>query len=153
GFGGTFRLGAGGSNSTATWQVNNLNPNALFEVSTTWVAGPDRATNLQYQVFNNNTLLEPLSVNKQQAPVRTAFNGPTVQKVGNYTFTSGVMKVVISAAGANGNVVADAAGVAFAIAGGGGISQFETQPGYQVGTVSAFSNARRTIPDVALDAG
>jgi hypothetical protein len=36
--------------------------------------------------------------------------------------------------------------------GGGGISAYESQPGYQSGVVSAFSTTKRTVPDVALDA-
>ncbi len=36
--------------------------------------------------------------------------------------------------------------------GGGGISQFESQPSYQVGNVNGFSSTHRTVPDVSMDA-
>ncbi len=36
--------------------------------------------------------------------------------------------------------------------GGGGISQFESQPSYQVGNVNGTSTTHRTVPDVAMDA-
>ena len=35
---------------------------------------------------------------------------------------------------------------------GGGVSQYESQPGFQNGVVSAFSTTQRTIPDVSFDA-
>jgi hypothetical protein len=35
---------------------------------------------------------------------------------------------------------------------GGGISQYESQPSYQAGTVNGISSSYRTIPDVAMDA-
>jgi hypothetical protein len=36
--------------------------------------------------------------------------------------------------------------------GGGGISQVESQPSYQVGNVNGTSSTHRTVPDVAMDA-
>ncbi|HET6328654.1 MAG TPA: hypothetical protein VFG04_28480, partial [Planctomycetaceae bacterium] len=36
--------------------------------------------------------------------------------------------------------------------GGGGISQFESQPSYQVGKVNGLSATQRTVPDVSADA-
>ena len=37
-------------------------------------------------------------------------------------------------------------------AGGGGINQYEGQPSYQTGVVSAWSTTQRTVPDISLDA-
>ena len=37
-------------------------------------------------------------------------------------------------------------------AGGGGISQLESQPSYQVGKVNGTSSTMRTVPDVSMDA-
>jgi hypothetical protein len=37
-------------------------------------------------------------------------------------------------------------------AGSGGISQFESQPGYQAGKVNSISATSRTVPDISLDA-
>ena len=36
--------------------------------------------------------------------------------------------------------------------GGGGVSTYESQPAYQAATVSAYSTANRTVPDVSIDA-
>ena len=35
---------------------------------------------------------------------------------------------------------------------GGGVSAYELQPGYQAGVVSDYSTAKRTVPDVSIDA-
>jgi hypothetical protein len=37
-------------------------------------------------------------------------------------------------------------------AGGGGISEYEAQPSYQVGKVNGTSSTKRTVPDVSMDA-
>ena len=37
-------------------------------------------------------------------------------------------------------------------AGGGGVSQVESQPSYQVGKVNGTSSTMRTVPDVSMDA-
>src|SRR5262249_45745689 len=78
--------------------------------------------------------------------------GRAFQKLGKYSFSSGTVKVVLSAAGADGTVVADAVGEADARdSGGGGISTGGPQTAQQQRGVTQ-STTQRTTPDAAFDA-
>ena len=74
----------------------------------TWTAYSNRATNATYQVFDGTTLLGTVQVNQQLAPsYGLTVGGTPFQSLGQFTISSGTLKVVLSD-NANGYVVADA---------------------------------------------
>src|SRR5262249_20995451 len=98
---------AGTGASTATWQFNNL-PEGHYDVQVTWPAGPNRASDAKYTVYDGATLLGTVVVNQQLAPTGgETVNGVTFQSLGDYNISSGTLKVVLSNE-ANGAVIADA---------------------------------------------
>jgi subtilase family serine protease len=64
---------------------------------------------------------------------------PNVLGVGGTILTTGAGNVWSSEVGWDGS--------------GGGVSQYESQPSYQNGVVSAYSTTKRTVPDVSMSAG
>ena len=74
----------------------------------TWAAYSNRATNATYQVYDGTTLLGTVQVNQQMAPTGgQTVNGVAFQSLGDFTFSSGTLRVVVTD-NANGYVVADA---------------------------------------------
>jgi MBG domain len=151
-----YATAAGGDDATATWQTTigkaDQGWSKGVEVSATWVASPDNTTDATYTIYDGaaftGTFLGAVHVDQTQRPVGLyqPFHD-TLQELGVYYPVSGVVTVVLSAASAEGAVVAGSVGVAPAWASGGGESLFEPEPSYQ----SAVQNSgKRTIPDVAF---
>ena len=161
GFSGTYSVAAGGSDSTATWltviTAADQGPSNGFadgiEVSATWTPNASNATNATYSIYDgtstSGTLLGTVAVDQTQAPVGIAEGGYVFQDLGDFFPSSGTLTVVLNAGSANGDVVADAVGLAPCWASSGGPSQYETEPAYQEGVQST---GFRTLPDVAFDA-
>jgi hypothetical protein len=150
GFGGTYLVSSSGT-STATWTFTGVSRTISQDVSVTWVPVANLATNATYEIFNRNTLIDTVTVNQQLAPVGISSGGVVFQKLGDYLFTTGTIRVELLASGANGPVVADAAGESEGWGSGGSVSQFESQPTYQNGVVTQ-STTNRAVPDVSFDA-
>ncbi len=157
GFSGTYSTAAAGSSSSATWTTSITSSDQGWvggtEVSATWVASPGNATNATYKIYDGTattgTLLGTVTVNQTKAPLGTSDGGSQFQELGDYYLSPGdTLTVVLSANSANGTVVADAIGIAPAWATGGGQSQYESEPSYQLGVQST---GYRTSPDVSFD--
>jgi hypothetical protein len=156
GFSGNYSTATAGSDSSATWTTSisssDQGKDGAVEVSATWVANPDNATNASYQIFDGTattgTLLGTVTVNQTIAPTGTDDGGTLFQDLGDFYPQSGTLTVVLSANSANGTVVADAVGIAPARASGGGQSPYELEPSYQL---SVQSTGYRTTPDVSFD--
>ena len=122
-------------------------------MSATWTASPSNATNATYTIDDGSkasgTILGTVAVDQTKAPVGTVDGSSQFQELGDFFPTSGTLTVVLNANSANGTVVADAIGIAQCWAGGGGQSQFELEPSYQL---SVQSTGFRTTPDVSFDA-
>jgi hypothetical protein len=109
GYGGSLRYSppGGNSGSTATWQVANLAP-GYYTVESTWNADSQHGSNVPYQFFDGNTLLQTDLVNQKLAPAGGAtLGGVAFQYVTTVHVTSGTLKVTVSD-NANGNAIADA---------------------------------------------
>jgi hypothetical protein len=159
GFSGTYDTAPAGSNSKATWTTTISSSDQGWvggtEVSATWTANAGNATNATYLIYNGTpatgTLLGSVTVNQTQAPVGISDGDTEFQELGDYYLSAGsTLSVVLKANSANGTVVADAVGIAQAWATGGGISQYESEPTYQL---SVQNTGMRTSPDVAFDGG
>jgi hypothetical protein len=156
GFSGTYSTAPAGSNSSATWTTAISSSDQGWtdgtEVSATWVANPGNATNATYKIYDGSattgTLLGTVSVDQAKAPLGTSDGGTQFQELGVYYPTSGTLTVVLSANSANGTVVADAVGIAPSWSTGGGQSQYESEPSYQL---AVQSTGYRTTPDVSFD--
>ena len=158
GFSGAYSTAAAGSASAATW-TTAISPSSDeggdggVEVSATWVAGAGNATNATYAIYDGTaatgTLLGTVTVDQTQPPVDMSDGGTQFQGLGVYYPQSSTLTVVLSAASANGEVVADAIGIAADSAGGGGQSQVEPEPSYQL---AVQNSGYRTAPDVSCDA-
>jgi hypothetical protein len=155
GYSGTYSTASGGSNSSATWSTSITSSDQGWadgtEVSATWVPSADNATNATYKIYDGSatsgTLLGTVTVNQTQAPVGTSDGGTPFQELGDYYPQSGTLTVVLSANSANGRVVADAVGIAPAWATGGGQSQYESEPSYQL---AIQNSGYRVTPDVSF---
>ena len=157
GFSGIYSTAAAGSNSSATWMTSISSSDQGWlggtEVSATWVANAGNATNATYQIYagtaTTGTLLGTVTVDQTKAPVGSSDGTTQFQELGDYYPGSGTLTVVLNANSANGTVVADAIGIAPAWATGGGQSQIESEPSYQI---ALQSTGYRTTPDVSFDA-
>jgi subtilase family serine protease len=158
GYGGTYGVAAAGSDSSANWTTTigqqDLGHNGGVEVSATWVALPTNSTRVTYSIYNTTEPTgKPLwtgTVDQARAPIGTSDGGTHFQDLGVYYPAQGsTLTVVVSANSAKGTVVADAIGVAPALATGGGPSLFEPEPSYQR---NDQSTGYRTTPDVSFDA-
>ncbi len=156
GFSGAYATAAAGANSTATWRTSISSADQGWvggtEVSATWVASPTNATNATYMIYDgtssSGTLLGTVSVDQTKAPVGIVDGNTKFQELGDYFPSSGSLTVILKANNANGTVVADAIGIAQAWATGGGLSQFEPEPTYQL---SVQNSGQRSSPDVSFD--
>ena len=158
GYGGTYGVAEAGSDSSAKWTTTigqqDLGHNGGVEVSATWVALPTSASSVTYSIYNTaEPMGKPLwtyAVDQARAPIGTNDRGTYFQDLGVYYPAQGsTLTVVVSANSAKGTVVADAIGVAPALATGGGPSRFEPEPSYQR---QVQSTGYRTTPDVSFDA-
>ncbi len=156
GYSGTYSTAAAGSSSTAKWTTaiasSDEGWNGAVEVSATWVPAATNATNATYSIYDgtgtSGDLLGTVAVDQTQAPVGTSDGNAEFQSLGDYFPQSGKLTVVLSASSANGSVVADAVGITPAWATGGGESQVEPEPTYQIGVQNT---GYRTNPDVSFD--
>ncbi len=106
GWQGDYRIqgpGTGSRTSTWTMQVGQ----GEYEVFATWVEGAGHATNATYTVLDGNRVLAQVTVNQQATPTGMQYGGRTWSSLGRYSFTTGVVSVVLSDE-ADGQVVADA---------------------------------------------
>lgn len=162
GFSGDTSSAAGGSDSAATWTIPLSSADQgwvdAVEVSATWTASPDNATNASYLIYDgtpqNGTLLQTITVNQTEAPVGTADGSSQFQELGAFLPTfdangNGTITVVLEAGSANGTVDADAVGVTAGWASAGGPSQYEPEPSYQE---AVQQTGYRTTPDVSFNA-
>jgi subtilase family serine protease len=158
GYSGTYGVAAAGSDSLAKWTTTigrqNLGHNGGVEVSATWVVLPTNATSVTYSIYNTaEPTGNPLwteTVDQARPPVGTSVGSADFQDLGVYYPALGsTLTVTVSANSAKGTVVADAIGVAPALATGGGPSRFEPEPSYQR---NDQSTGYRTTPDVSFDA-
>jgi hypothetical protein len=90
----------------ATWLFSNLLP-GQYQISATWTAYTNRATNAPYKVLDGTTSLGTVLVNQQVAPSGFSDAGALWQNLGTFQIHSGTLYVQLSDA-ANGNVEADA---------------------------------------------
>ncbi len=160
GFSGTVGVAAGGSSALGSWTIPITATNTGWgtEVSATWVPVAGAATNATYTVYDgtpaSGTILGTVTVDQSKAPAGTSDGGSQFQELGVFfpTLSSsgdGTLTVVLNAATANGQVVADAVGAAQAWASTGGPTPFESEPAYQ----KPFQNTGyRVTPDVSFDA-
>jgi hypothetical protein len=110
GYGGSLRYSppGGNSGSTATWQVTNLAA-GYYTVQSTWNADPQHGSNVPYQFFDGNTLVQTVPVNQQSAPLGgSTLSGVAFQYVTTVHVTSGTLKVTVSDTSPTGNAIADA---------------------------------------------
>ncbi len=169
GFSGTYYTSPGPSGSTsATWSTTVTASDVLgkndsgLELSTTWTPSPTNADNAQYEIYDNGTLVDTVTVNQQLAPNGTP--GTLNSRTGTFQELAALSKVavgdtiqiVVPAQNADGPVVLDAIGLGPDDASGGGLSN-NPAPTFQNGLVIhdgnsiVSSNGTRANPDVAFD--
>ena len=158
GFSGTYSTAPARTDSSATWTTSiaasDQGHEARTEVSASWTASPGNARNARFTIYvgsaTTGKLLRTVTVNQAKAPVGISTQGTHFQDLGVFQFPLGsTVTVVLSAKSANGTVVADAIGIAPALAGGGGPSRYQGEPRYQR---RYQATGYRTSPDVSFDA-
>jgi Ca2+-binding RTX toxin-like protein len=101
---GDYKYGGVGIGSSATWRFTGLTPGAIYQVATTWVPHPNRATDAPYRING----LAPVRVNQEQAPNDFTDAGTAWERLGIFTAdASGVLEVRLGV-DANEYVIADA---------------------------------------------
>jgi hypothetical protein len=157
------------SSTTATWTTQitfsdtlGINDKGL-ELSATWTPSASNAANAQYEIYDNGNLINTVSIDQQVAPIGTT--GTLNSRTATFQELSAItgvqvgdtITVVLEAQGADGQVVADAIGIAPDDATGGGLG--DAPPGsFQNGLVIHNGNSildntfgNRAYPDVAFD--
>ncbi len=169
GFSGTYYTSPGPSGSTSTvWSTTITASDILgkndsgLELSTTWTPSPSNADNAQYEIYDDGSFVETVTVNQQLAPNGTSgtlnSRTATFQELAALTKVAvgDTIEIVVPAQNADGSVVIDAIGLGPDDASGGGLSN-NPQPAFQNGLVIhdgnsiISSNGTRANPDVAFD--
>jgi hypothetical protein len=96
---------AGDGSSTATWTFAVV-PGQTYNLSATWTAWSNRATNAPYTIASGGTTLGTATVNQQNAPSGFTLGGVTWQGLGTFVATGSILTVTLSN-NANGYVIAD----------------------------------------------
>ena len=107
GLNGTHSSADPATSSTAStrWLLNV--PAGTYDVWGTWASGASNATNASYSVYDGFTNLGSAVENQQAAPAGGQYGGVAWAMLGTFTVAKGRITVVLSASGANGDVVAD----------------------------------------------
>ena len=104
---GGFRYASAGTGqNTAGWTFA-VQPGFLYHVNVTWSAGPDRADNAPFTVFDGNKAVTTVLVNQQLAPSGTSSDGQTWQGIYSFRPKSNTVTVRLSD-NADGYVIANA---------------------------------------------
>ncbi len=102
---------AGTGCCTATWQFTGLTPGATYDVSSTWLAHPNRATNAPFGLYNGvvgpANLVATVPVNQQLPPGDFYNSGVWWEQLGSVTPSGTTLNVRLTDV-ANGYVIADA---------------------------------------------
>ncbi len=99
---------AGGVIETATYEFNDLTPGDVFQVSATWTAFGNRATDAPYTISGVTPPATTVNVNQRLAPNDFQDAGTNWEDLGTYVVGStGTMTVTISGS-TTGSVIADA---------------------------------------------
>jgi prepilin-type N-terminal cleavage/methylation domain-containing protein len=106
-FQGDQRRHAAAQNSadTAVWAFSNI-PAGWYRVEATWIAAADQAADAPYTIYDNQTLIDSLRINQQNAPNGDVYQGRTWQVLGTEFFGSGSIQLRLGVS-ATGYVVAD----------------------------------------------
>ena len=105
---GDRRLPAGNLASTATWLATAPSGIAgTYQIQATWPANATLSPDATYQIFDGDSLVGTAAVNQRLAPVGNAHNNVVFQSLGNYTSSTGTLRIVLLGA-ADGAVAADA---------------------------------------------
>jgi hypothetical protein len=101
----------GNGTKRATWSLSVTGglPAANYEVFVTWMAKPTNSAVAPYSVFDNNVLETsvPITVDQRVEPDGGTFAGRSWESLGKYTITGGTVRVRLSNAVSDGNVIAD----------------------------------------------
>ena len=127
----------------ATYSFTKL-PNGTYQISATWPAISNAATNTPFSFYDNTKLLSTTTVNQVLAPQATGPNG--FQVLATVTVSSGTLNVVINNK-ANSYVIADAVEIT-PVASSGAVAAVAPAnvSAPATGNASNASNAAATVP-------
>ena len=112
GLGGNYSYTRSGG-ATATWQLTNLEPGKAYEIFTTWTAGPDRASSVQYTITGARPVDSParqstsILVDQRYVPGSTVIDNVRWRSLGFFVAGDQGTITVTLAAGNDGVTVAD----------------------------------------------
>jgi hypothetical protein len=137
GYSGTYAYAIPAASSAASARWLFTVPAGTYDFWATWVNGSSDATNAPYSIYDGFSKLGTAAENQQVAPTGGQYGGVSWTKLGTFVVTNGRITVALTAAAANGDIVAD--GILIAPASTGGSAKSAASSGG--GTVSALSNA------------
>ena len=79
-----------------------------YEVYATWLANTNRASNAMYTVLDAGVPEQTVYVNQRVSPAGVWYDGTNWYSLGIYEIADGQLRVELSDAGANGQIIADA---------------------------------------------
>lgn len=153
GYGSTHSTAPGGDGSTsATWTFTNLAP-GKYQVWTTWVQAPNRATNSPFTIYDGGASRGTILVDQTIAPANQFVAPHSWKSLGeNFTIDSGTLTVKLTNAGVNSSkqVVADAIRIqrvgAYHADDTDGAGIFDTTAGWTRWTTSGYRGTHLTAP-------
>jgi hypothetical protein len=100
---------AGIGKQRATWSLSVTGglPAGMYQVYITWVAKPTNTTAAPYTIYDNNVLEAAPTRNQRLEPDDGTFKGRPWESLGTYTITNGTVRVRLTDATNDGNVIAD----------------------------------------------
>jgi uncharacterized protein YjdB len=107
GYGGSYEVANPQTSPSASNRWNLTVPAGTYNFYATWVASASNATNAGYSVYDGFKELGTYQANQQQAPADGQYGGVAWANLGTITVTNGKLTVAMSAAGANGDIVAN----------------------------------------------
>jgi RHS repeat-associated protein len=101
---------AGTGMKRATWSLSASGglPAGTYQVYVTWMDKATNATAVPYTVYDNNVIEASLTRNQRLAPDDGTFGGRPWESLGTFLITGGTVRVRLTDAVSDGNVVADA---------------------------------------------
>jgi plastocyanin len=107
GYNGTYAVASPTSSPSASSRWLMTLPAGTYDLYATWVNAADNATNTAYAIYDGFNQLGTVQANQQLAPADGQYGGVDWAKLGTFTVADGRITILLSASGANGNVVAD----------------------------------------------
>jgi hypothetical protein len=139
--------------ATANWILTKRGglPTAKYEIFLTYAAGPNRATNAGYKIFDGSTLLTTETVDQTQAPFGGTYQSFAWTSLGVFTIERGRISISLSD-NAAGSVDADGVLILYAGSGQASARSVSMNPATDVSMQNPQEVLATPLPPLAVSA-